>query len=258
MRKVFLSTHNFGLNLHKIKIYYFMNRALFVILCACFACVATIAQERKVQNKPFIDERRFHYGFFFGLNDQGVEFENNGYIDPATGAQWTVENDQTNMGFTVGVLGDWRMNRYLSLRLQPSLHFGSKHLSFFNHADGKRQSQDMKSTYLSIPVNAKVAAPRFNNYRPYIVGGFSANYDLTAKKHTLLRTKPLTFCLELGMGCDLYLPFFKMIPELKFCFGLGNILETTRDDLLDSGEQVFTKSVNNARFNMVMLTLYFE
>jgi hypothetical protein len=60
------------------------------------------------------------------------------------------------------------------------------------------------------------------------------------------------------MGCDMYLPFFKMIPELKFCFGLGNILETNRDDLLDSGEQVFTKSVNNARFNMVMLTLYFE
>ena len=83
------------------------------------------AQERKVQNKPFIDERRFHYGFFFGIHDQGIEFENNGYIDPATGAQWSVENDKMNLGFSVGVLGDWRINRYVALRLQ----FGQKGVS---------------------------------------------------------------------------------------------------------------------------------
>lgn len=258
LHKVFLSTHKFRLNLHKIKTIFIMNKYIFFILCVCFACGGGFAQERKVQNKPFIDERRFHYGFFFGLNDQGVEFENNGFIDPATGAQWLVENDKTNMGFTVGVLGDWRINRYVSLRLQPSLIFGSKHLTFYNVNDKERQSQDMKSTYISLPANIKLAAPRFNNYRPYFIGGVSAHYDLTAKKHTYLRTKPLTFCLELGMGCDFYLPFFKMIPELKFCFGLGDILEKDRKDLLNATDQVFTKSVNNAKFNMVMLTLYFE
>lgn len=223
-----------------------------------FVTLGLSAQERKVQHKPFIDERRFHYGFFFGIHDQGIEFENNGYIDPATGAQWSVENDKMNLGFSVGVMGDWRINRYISLRLQPSLHFGSKHLSFYDHNSGKRESQDMKSALISVPVLAKLSGPRFNNYRPYVMGGISASYDLTAKKHTFLRTTPLSFCLEAGFGCDFYLPFFKMIPELKFSFGLNDILEKDRNDLLDSSQKVFTESVNKANMNMVTLTLYFE
>ncbi|MBO5699257.1 MAG: PorT family protein [Bacteroidaceae bacterium] len=235
-----------------------MRARLFVsIVIFAFALVG-VAQERKVQNKPFIDERLFHYGFFFGFNDQGLSLENNGYIDSSTGAQWSVENDKMNIGFSVGVLGDWRINRYVSLRLLPSLHFGSKHLMFLDHHTGDKETQDMKSAYISLPANIKLAGPRFNNYRPYVVGGLSVNYDLTAKKHTLLRTKPMNLCIEAGLGCDFYLPFFKMIPELKFCFGLGDVLDKDRDDLLDSTQKVFTQSVNRATTNMVVLTLYFE
>ena len=37
--------------------------------------------------------------------------------------------------------------------------------------------------------------------------------------------------VEVGLGCDFYLPFFKLIPELKFCFGLANLLKKDRPDL---------------------------
>ena len=220
--------------------------------------VSALGQERKVQNKPFIDERRFHYGFTIGLHDQGVKFQGNGYIDPSTGAQWLVENDRQNFGFSVGVLGEWRLSRYVGVRLIPSLHFGSKHLTFRNLANGERESQDMKSSYISLPLDVKVAAPRFNNYRPYVVAGFNPMYDLTSGKHTLLRTKPLNMMLEVGMGCDLYLPFFKLIPELKFCFGLGNVLQKNRTDLTDPSQLIYTQSVDKATTNMVVLSFYFE
>lgn len=39
------------------------------------------AQPRKVMNRPYIDQRPFHYGFHAGLHVQDIEFENNGYID---------------------------------------------------------------------------------------------------------------------------------------------------------------------------------
>lgn len=220
--------------------------------------VPAVGQERKVQNKPFIDERRFHYGFTIGLHDQGVKFQGNGYVDPSTGAQWLVENDRQNFGFSVGVLGEWRVNRYVGVRLIPSLHFGSKHLSFRNLANGDKESQDMKSSYLSLPLDVKVAAPRFNNYRPYVVAGVNPMYDLTSGKHTLLRTKPFNMMLEVGMGCDLYLPFFKLIPELKFCFGLGNVLQKNRPDLTDPSQLIYTQSVDKATTNMVVLSFYFE
>lgn len=229
-------------------------------LLICLLSVATpaAAQERKLQNKPFIDERRLHYGFTFGVHDQGIHLQNNGYIDPTTGDQWIADCDKQNFGFSVGVLGELRINRTLAVRAIPSLHFGSKHITYHNQATGKQETQDMKSTYIGVPINLKVTAPRFNNYRPYVVGGISFMHDLTAGKHTLLRTKPLNTFLELGLGCDFYLPFFKFIPELKFCFGLGNILQTERKDLTDPSQLIYTNSVSRATSNMVILSLYFE
>ena len=235
-----------------------LRKKYIIMWLLCWVSVGCFAQERKIQNKPFIDERRFHYGFTFGLHDQGLKLQNNGYIDPATGNQWVADNDKMAMGFSVGVLGEWKLNNYLALRLIPSLHFGSKHIKFHNLATQKYEFQDMKSTYIALPLDVKVAAPRFNNYRPYVIGGVQPMYDLTASKHTKLQTKPFNMMLEVGMGCDFYLPFFKLIPELKFCFGLGNILQKKRNDITDPTQKIFTESVDRATSNMFVLSFYFE
>ncbi|HRF85512.1 MAG TPA: porin family protein [Alloprevotella sp.] len=236
-----------------------MQRIIFSILVLLSLCTLTAgAQKRRVQNKPFIDERRFHYGFTFGLHDQSIRLSNNGYTDPETGRQWLAQNDNHNLGFSVGVLGEWKLCRHLALRVNPSLHFGSKHISFRDTGTGDEETQDMKSSYIAVPVDLKISAPRFNNYRPYVLAGISPMYDLTAGKHTLLRTREFNTMLELGMGCDLYLPFFKLIPELKFCIGLGNVLKKDRSDLLDPTQMVFTKSIDRATTHMVVLSFYFE
>lgn len=228
----------------------------FVQLTACWA------QERRVQNKPYIDERRFHYGFFVGAHDQSLRLDNNGYMPPSgdamAGQQWVAQADQTNFGFSVGVLGEWRMSRYLALRVLPSLHFGSRHITFRELGMDKYESQDMKSCYVGVPVDLKVAAPRFNNYRPYVLFGVAPMYDLITSKQSKLRTKPFNLMLETGMGCDLYMPFFKFIPELKFCFGLGNLLQKNRTDITDPSQLIYTQSVDKASVGMVVLTFYFE
>ncbi len=235
------------------------NVRRYILLMATFALtLATMAQERVVQNKPFIDERPWHYGFHIGLHDQSLKLINNGFVDPATGAQWMAENDRQNFGFSVGILGDWRITRQLALRVSPGLHFGSKHIGFRNQADGTRRSQDLKTTYVAVPVDLKIAAPRFNNYRPYLVGGFSAMYDMTNAKGEMLRTKALQTFVQIGMGCDFYLPFFKLNPELKFYFGLGDVLLHQRAELTNPEQQIFTQSLSNANSGMVVLTFYFE
>lgn len=235
-----------------------LRKTYCVLLFLCCFAAGAFAQQRKIQNKPFIDERRFHYGFTFGMHDQGVKLENNGYIDPETGAQWLAENDRMNLGFSVGVLGEWKLNRYMALRLIPTLHFGSKHIKFLNLTDGTTESQDMKSTYISAPFDLKVSAPRFNNYRPYVIAGVQPMYDLAKGKHSKLKLKPMNMMLEVGMGCDFYLPFFKLIPELKFCFGLGNVLDKKRKDLTDSKQRVYTEGISRATTNMFVLSFYFE
>ena len=240
--------------------HFFSMRPIRLLLTVVMACLtlAAGAQQRRVQHKPFIDERRFHYGFFVGAHDQSLNLENNGYTDPATGKQWLAQTDRTSFGFSVGVLGEGKMNRYLAVRVMPSLHFGSKHMTLRELTTGDEESQDMKSCYIGVPVNLKVAAPRFNNYRPYVVAGVAPMYDLTTGKHSKLKTKPFNLMLEAGMGCDVYLPFFKLIPELKFCFGLTNVLQKNRKDLTDSSQLIYTQSVDKATIGMVVLSFYFE
>ena len=247
------------------------TRLVFVIILMCrytlrgfasfvlFILVLCLqAQERRVQNRPFIDQRKFHYGFLLGLHLQDIELENNGYIDPETGEQWYTEIDNYSPGFTVGVLGDLRLNQYLSLRVSPTIHFGQKHAVYHEQTSGADSTQVFKSTYISVPIDLKFSAPRYNNFRPYLIAGINPMVDLTTRKHDALRLKPFDLYLEVGMGCDLYLPFFKLNPELKFCFGLLDIIQKNRSDLIDGTLLKYTKSVNGGHSNMIVLTLNFE
>ncbi len=231
---------------------YFVSLAVFAF------SLSLAAQEPKVQNRPYIDQRKFHYGFLLGLHMQDIELENNGFIDPETGEQWYAEINNYSPGFTVGVLGDLRLNKYFSLRLLPSIHFGQKHAVYHEQRSGADSTQVFKSTYISVPIDVKFSAPRYNNFRPYLIAGINPMVDLTARKHDALRLKPFDLYLEVGFGCDLYLPFFKLVPEIKFCFGLLNIINKDRSDLIDNTLMKYTNSVNGGRSNMIVLTFNFE
>lgn len=231
---------------------YFISLAVFAF------SLSLAAQEPKVQNRPYIDQRKFHYGFLLGLHMQDIELENNGFIDPETGEQWYAEINNYSPGFTVGVLGDLRLNKYFSLRLLPSIHFGQKHAVYHEQRSGADSTQVFKSTYISVPIDVKFSAPRYNNFRPYLIAGINPMVDLTARKHDALRLKPFDLYLEVGFGCDLYLPFFKLVPEIKFCFGLLNIINKDRSDLIDNTLMKYTNSVNGGRSNMIVLTFNFE
>ena len=87
------------------------------------------AQERKVQNRPYIDYRLLHYGFFVGLHTQDIELVNNGFITE-NGESWYADVKNYTPGLTVGVLAELRMTTHFALRLMPTMHFGQSELTF--------------------------------------------------------------------------------------------------------------------------------
>lgn len=231
------------------------------IIVLCGLPSQLVAQERKVQNRPYIDMRRWHYGFLFGTHLQDLEFVNNGHIhtlEDGTQESWFAEVPGYTPGFSVGVLGELRLNEFLSLRIIPTMYFGDKTVVFRDCISGSRESQAVKSTYLSVPVDVKWSAQRFNNYRPYVVAGVAPMFDLTVKRQKALLVQRADVALEVGFGCDFYLPFFKLIPELKFCFGLADVLVKERNDLTDKNLLKYTQSLDRASNRMVVLTFYFE
>jgi hypothetical protein len=148
------------------------------------------------------------------------------------------------------------------------MHFGSKHLVFrdfndLNDAGHPRETtQDLKNSYLAIPLDLKFSAPRFNNYRPYVVAGFSPMINLAGKDQDYVRLKRFDAMVNVGLGCDFYLPYFKLIPELKFCYGLTNALDKDHvNELIDVNKRIYANSINGVdgvRTKMFLFTLYFE
>lgn len=244
-------------------------------ILAFFFLVVTVlpivGQQRKVQNKPYIDLRPLHFGISIGMNMQDVEFTNVGpqVIKLPEGGEVPAlvlcDADNWNPGFSVGVLADLRLGQHFALRFTPTMHFGTKHLVFRNLLDhtesGKlvEETQNMKNTYISMPLSLKFSAQRFNNHRPYLIAGINPMINLAGKDQDYVQLKRFDLMLEVGLGCDFYLPFFKLIPELKFSYGLINTLDNGHvSALTDINKRVYAQSVSSARTKMIVLTLYFE
>lgn len=248
-----------------------MKRFLTLLLTGLTVLNAAAQMDRRVQNKPYIDLRPLHFGILIGTHLQDIELENVGpYMmtddDGNVTEQYIMcDADKWNQGFSVGVLAEMRLSEHFSLRLTPSMHFGGKHLTFLNmkqlDPQGRplQQTQDMKNTYVSIPLDIKFAAPRWNNHRPYIMAGINPMINLTGGDQDMIRIKKYNTMVEVGLGCDFYLPFFKLIPELKFCFGLGDVLDKNHiNELRDANLRAYAGSVSSAQSKMFVLTFYFE
>ena len=94
---------------------------------------------------------------------------------------------------------------------------------------------------------------------PLYNSGISGLINLTGGGEDYVSIKRFSSIVEVGIGCDFYLPFFKLIPELKFCYGLGNSLDTNHiNEIKDTNKRAFAGSVRSAQSKMIMLTFYFE
>lgn len=215
-----------------------------------------MAQKERVKNQPYADLKWFHLGFHVGIHSQDLLLTHTGVT--TNGETWFAEIPSYSPGFSVGVIGDMYLNPYFNLRFTPSIHFGDKKFTFIEQNTGEKFTTNVRSSYLNFPLDVKYTALRLNNYRPYIIAGLYGSFDIGRKKGNPILLKSTDFGLEFGLGCDIYLPFFKLCPELKFCFGLVDLLEKDRKDLVDQTNIKYTDALSKATSRMVILTFNFE
>ena len=181
--------------------------------------------------------------FSVGVHTQNVMFTHNGFVTE-DGESWFMEQPSYSPGFCVNGLVSFRLNNYFSVRFTPGMYFGNRDVRMREMNTGAEERQNIKSAYVVLPLDLKYAALRYRNARPYLVGGIMPAFDVTKKNSDIFKFKSADMYLSIGFGCDFYLPYFKLIPELKFCFGLSDILQHDRPDLADDpGKYKFTQSL---------------
>lgn len=248
-------------------------RKINILLLTALAMVSlhASAQERHAENRPYCDLRPLHFGVVVGTHWQDTEFRNVGpqtitdAEDNTYDSAITCEQDTWDSGFHVGVLGELRINTYFAFRIAPTIYFGNRHLTFRNlkeqdvYGNVKYEHQDMKSAYIGCDLDIIYAAKRFNNHRPYFMAGIAPMYNLTTKASDYIQMNNTSLFGEVGIGCDFYMPYFKLRPELKFMFSLSNTLNRKHADGLRNPDMIpYAKSVDKATSQMIALTFYFE
>ena len=252
-----------------------MKRYVLTLLTALMT-IQVSAQERTVENRPYTDLRPIHFGVLVGTHLQDIEFMNVGQVsytnedNQEVVSNVTVDQDRWDPGFTVGVLGEFRLSTHFQLRIAPTMYFGTRHITFHDIMVNKENSnaentniedkkQELKTAYISSAFDLIFSAPRFNNHRPYIMAGLNPMMNLSGNKDDYLKLKKTDVFVEMGIGCDVYLPFFKLRPELKFMYGLMNIYDKNHvNNVKDKSMLPYTLAAKEAHSKMIALTFYFE
>lgn len=206
-------------------------KKIFISLIFTFLTISSISAQKRdvVEYQQNWDKQKIFWGYYLGINMKTYKIS---YID---------DNDDfinviPQTGFNVGLIGDYRLHKNINLRLEPGLSSNTKVLDFTYIEGGEKDSiRNVNGTYLRIPLLLKFSTDRFNNIRPYTIGGVSYDYNFSSNQDNPednengeFRMKKSNFTYELGLGIDIYLPYFIFSPSIRGVFAITD--ELVRDD----------------------------
>lgn len=215
------------------------------------------SQLKKVQNLPYSDQKLYHFGFNLGMHIQDMPLINSG-VKQANGEIWYANIPAYSPGFNVGLIADYYLSQYFNLRTNPTIYFGEKKVVFKDELTEHRYESSFKANYLIIPIHLKINGSRTSNYRPYLLAGAYTSISIANKKNDALRFNTIDYGVEFGVGINLYLQYFKLCPELRFSFGLKDIINKDRTDLIDPELLKYSQAVSSGKNRMVSLIFNFE
>lgn len=230
---------------------------------------STWAQQAKINNLLFFDEKEYHFGFFLGLNQMlytvktKTDFEKTVYLQDqipefnADQARILNVGVKPTFGFTVGIISDIRMGKYFNLRFTPDLQFGERLLTYdiqtiYNSKTDTIFGYEKRvpSTLLNFPISIKYKGMRMQNLRPYLIAGARYTMDLGAQASKTINQNENDITIKLyrddiyaeaGVGFDFYFNWFKMSTELKMSYGIRDVLLHEDNAWVDPIEKINSK-----------------
>jgi len=204
------------------------------------------------ENDEVAYQHKLHFGVELGYNTSNFKVTlSNVYT---TTSLVKTAQSYNGPGFTLGIISDLRLWRYLDLRFIPDLSFGDKSLHFLT--PDSTVIKDIQSTYIDLPLDLKYKSLPYKDVRFYIFAGasYSIDFSSTSKARlaeNLVKISPDDVSAEYGLGMEIHLPLVIISPEIKFSYGLINVL-TPNSDL------IYSTVLQGLRVRTVLFSIHFE
>ena len=177
------------------------------------------------QNLLSVDYNRWHYGAFVGFNMMDFGIKDN----PESNLRAEIKN--LIPGFSVGLIGEVRLNNYFRLRLAPAFHMGQYNITYYENPTTIQGYSNTPSNMVRIPLHLRYNAVRLNDYAPYLLagGGIDIEWNIDKDPANPILFKKTDYFTEFGVGCTFYTEYLRFSIEAKYSIGFNNKFVTFQD-----------------------------
>jgi Outer membrane protein beta-barrel domain len=204
------------------------RKIILLVLLFVFCYTGSMAQLRDLINQDGHDDKPYHFGINLGFNKSHFSFTHHPRFlqyDSIMDVE-SINSSGINLAWLVNV----RMGNHFDLRLHPlDLTFSEKSFLYAEkYTDDSIIEKKVQSITLSFPVQIKFSSDRIGNFKVYTITGGKFDYDLASnagarKAEDLIKLRKADVSVELGLGFNIYFPYFVLSPEIKLSSGLVNL-----------------------------------
>jgi len=207
-------------------------------------------------NNPRYDDRRIvSYGFSIGTHTASLRLKYSNYFTtPAIDSVHSIL-PLKKPGFSLGFIVNLKIAPFFDTRLTPKVTFSEYALQYNYIGIGPKSSiETIESVAVDFPLLVKYKSQRRNNTRMYVIGGVTTSIEATAKTSLdedldVLQFNGFDLLADVGFGFDLYYPLFKFSPEIRFAFGLTDVIGSNND---------FTAGIKEIKTKTISIYFHFQ
>lgn len=222
-----------------------------------------MAQQRKrykkkfvyTENMPKYDRRLFHFGINLGMALSGAAVRPIDDLRSLSPDTIYAVNQSWQPGFTMGIESNLRLHEMWDLRFTPTLTLGGRTF-LFDRPNNVVEEYNLTTTLVEFPLYLKFKSVRVKNFRAYIIAGPKYSFDISNKIGSKeaakfpVKTKPHDVSVDVGLGFDFYLPFFKLSLQMKSSFGVLN--------LKYDEDNPYNRAIRSIESRTIYITFVFE
>ena len=137
-------------------------------------------------------------------------------------------------GFKLNFVINMRITDHLDFRMLPGAGFYEYDLTY-RSTDGSILRELKSPTMVELPLLLKYKSVRRGNLAMYMVFGVNPSLEASGKGDEIdvggnLEIRNWNVAIDVGVGLDIFYPYFKFSPEIRYSYGMRNML---RDEIND-------------------------
>lgn len=230
----------------------FCKKIIFILLLTQLA-LNLMGQMGGKDNRNFRDFNRksYYFGINIGFNNSGYKLHQSGFF--INNDSIRVTEGKSEIGVNMHMVTNLKLGEYFDFRFLPGFSFAQRGFEFSSVSDLDRvDERKIESVFFELPFHLRFKSEPYKDKRMFVVAGLKYSYDVQSNsksRKSLIKIAPHDFQYEVGVGMQMFYPYFIFSPEIKFSRGVGNILlyDRTQNEarvLENVVSQIFTISFN--------------